>query len=1520
MIFLYKQIIIKTVNKILLTIVLVVISIPTILFITINSNRVQNAVIQRVTTILAETLGNHISTGNISISRFNKVNIHDLLVTDLYGDTALYTPELIGRLNLFTFSSRNIDFRKVVLNSADFRLYTDPKTDEISIKFITDRFKSDDSISTKPKLNLGIRSIEFINCRFSFKNETKTFDKPFGVDYADMDVLINKLIISNFKLLDDNVGGAGVGFHIRHLSGFEKSGIHLNLLSADFLVNKKIMSFKNLNICTIHSKLYANEISFHFDMIQDLSDDFITKVNMIVDIQSANVDFYCFSYFVPYFGMYSGSINVIGKVTGTVEDMKGENINVTFGEKTHINGNFDLKGLPDIWSTLIYADIIELVTCPHDIELIKIAGAPGHVVLPVTMLQFDFIEYKGNFTGFFDDFVTYGKFTTNLGAISTDLSIKPVVGSNKDTTFTFRGALKTENFHLGKLLIQPNIGDINMSGRVEGSVSSGGIINADIEGNIGSIELKNYNYQNIPVNGSINNRTYDGHATIDEPNIKVDFSGKVDMTETIPSFDFFANVERAQLFNLKLVENDSSSFAAFKIEAVFSGTNIDNLSGELNLENSLFRRKNREIEINDLLIFTKAIRDTNRFIVRSDIFDAQIWGQYQFLKLSESFFSLVKNFAPSWAPTSVSPDSLSDNSFRFEARFKDTQKLTDFFVDEFSVARGTHIEGHYDPAHRDFHFVLNVPNMMIGDLQLDGLFVNANVEDSTFVIEAGCLFFKPNKNLKFENPTVLARARGDSIGLDVRWNNWDTVLHRGNLSSKIFFERKQKPNNSIIPLIKIFSLPGQIVIANDVWDLKHEGVIIDSTAIKINNFQALKGEQKIDVSGVVSNFEHDNLEISLKDIDLMLLTSTLQFDKLLFDGVANGTAILSNLYRTPVFISDIDIEDFAFNNIKLGDTNLNATWDSYNRSVRVEAQSLLDDFLSMQIGGNFFVADQSLNFDVSINDVSVNILKPYLDDLFKGLEGTLSGNINVNGHISDPIMNGSIQVQRAALILDYTKTRYTFSGNASVVNNSIILKGIELFDRNKNSCKIADGYIAINDLFQNISYDLQFQVNNMEVLNTDKRDNNMFYGNIFATGVVIIKGNPQNVQFDITGRTERGSRFFLPLSSSDELSKTSFITFVDQSAITQRQERSLRSQNRRTDEVLTNETVPGTNLAININLEVTPDAETQLIFDEKIGDIMRARGRGNLNMIITGDRFDMKGTYTIEEGDYLFTVQRLLSGKYFTIEKGGIITWSGDPLGALLNLKATYTTRTSLFTLMNDENFKQLVPVECIMYITNILTNPNVRFELEIPNAGQEVRSFLNAATNSEEEKTRQFLWLLAFNRFYTDPNQMATEGTAGSGLESMGLATASEFLTGQLSNMLSHLSDAVDINFMYRPDTHHERHNYDFDIVTDTWGFHANLERAAENSENVGEFSFDMKVSNSNRLRFKVFNRANATYLSQNPYTQGVGLLFREEFNQLRDLFIRKKPSAIRREDNNDVSDNNQINVKNENKKNKNI
>ena len=151
---------------------------------------------------------------------------------------------------------------------------------------------------------------------------------------------------------------------------------------------------------------------------------------------------------------------------------------------------------------------------------------------------------------------------------------------------------------------------------------------------------------------------------------------------------------------------------------------------------------------------------------------------------------------------------------------------------------------------------------------------------------------------------------------------------------------------------------------------------------------------------------------------------------------------------------------------------------------------------------------------------------------------------------------------------------------------------------------------------------------NFLCLNTTQADNKMFYGTAYGTGVVLkITGPPKNLTMDISATTGKNTSIKIPLSNEGKLNEYNFITVMTDDTIEHR--RRFRNQ-------ITRLIYPG--LQINFDLTVTPDAEVQIIFDPKLGDIIKGKGNGNLDMKInTAGDFLMYGEYIIEEGDYLFT-------------------------------------------------------------------------------------------------------------------------------------------------------------------------------------------------------------------------------------------------------------------------------------------
>ena len=282
------------------------------------------------------------------------------------------------------------------------------------------------------------------------------------------------------------------------------------------------------------------------------------------------------------------------------------------------------------------------------------------------------------------------------------------------------------------------------------------------------------------------------------------------------------------------------------------------------------------------------------------------------------------------------------------------------------------------------------------------------------------------------------------------------------------------------------------------------------------------------------------------------------------------------------------------------------------------------------------------------------------------------------------------------------------------------------------------------------------------VLNTKPKDNEMFYGTAYATGVIGIKSSESGIAFDISARTDRNTRFYVPLSSSQSVGDYSFITFTSSDQLVTESERGVK----------TGPVQPEGSMSMNIDLEVTPDAEAQLVLDSKAGDVMRGRGNGRLNINLTPKGgFSISGDYIISSGDYLFTLGNILN-KRFSVTDGSRISWNGDIADADIDIRAVYKLEASLYDLMQIEELRNRIPVECHLHMTDRLMNPVIRFDIILPTADEQTRSYLRSAINTDDEMSRQFLYLLVMNRFYPDPaflSGASVPSTSAAGTSALG-------------------------------------------------------------------------------------------------------------------------------------------------------
>jgi len=192
------------------------------------------------------------------------------------------------------------------------------------------------------------------------------------------------------------------------------------------------MKFKNIIIRIDNSYIVSDSISFRQRDFDDYK-DFVALIKLDLAFQESNVSFIDIGYFAPKLKNIPLNIGLSGYIYGRINSLKGKDVRFQVGNQTELITDFDFNGLPDINQTYMFADFKKFTTYPEDFELINRFIEPDKKIkISDNLKKLGKISYEGNFTGFIDDFVTYGKFICALGKASTDISLKPIEGKNAD--------------------------------------------------------------------------------------------------------------------------------------------------------------------------------------------------------------------------------------------------------------------------------------------------------------------------------------------------------------------------------------------------------------------------------------------------------------------------------------------------------------------------------------------------------------------------------------------------------------------------------------------------------------------------------------------------------------------------------------------------------------------------------------------------------------------------------------------------------------------------------------------------------------------------------------------------------------------------------------------------------------------------------------------------------------------------------------------------------------------------------
>ncbi len=1448
---------------------LVLISVPAIGLLFFQNKQVQTSISNYIVNKFSKEIEAEVSISSIKYSFFKRLYIYDLLIEDQSGDTLISSEFTRIRIKKFKPDKLIVHLHSISCENAYFNIKVDDQRVN-NLKFLTDWLKSD--LPPEEKAVLKIDLIETVNSHYS---QTIALAKspPYGIDFSDMDVYDVNARVENVMTRMDTMH-----MDVTETSGLEKSGFILKGASFGLTLAPQFMTFSNCTVLTLGSRASIPVVDFRFNDYLDFREVFDSVYTQISSSNSF-LTLPDVSYFFYQLKNLKGEIFLDGNIHGKFGDLIGEDIEISYMDNSELDFDMRLTGLPSEDSLYMFFDFkkfqsnlptLKVLTSYHDYAIFN------DTVISQDIGNFD---YSGKFSGYATDFETSGLLNTELGSILFDLNMQP----DSNWSVQYKGSLGTSDFQIGKLLGQEDYIDrVSLNINVDGT-NENGEIDLLVNGLIDSLGIYNYNYRNINLTGQFVNKTFDGAFSIKDPNIDLNFTGKIDFEQDIPQFNFTLDVANLRPYYLNLREDDPEYFASFLLKTDLSGLRLDQLNGEVQLVNSFFKRTGSQVQIYNFLLTTQN-SDSSYISLKSDILDADIHGRYLMSQLPATFSSALNDHIEIFPGQSLVTDTVSD--FDFNINIKEANPFLDFFFPKFQVAVGSNINGYYRPNGDSFDFFLNgaLPYFKYKGFLMDQLELTSIADTNRFVLNLNSEKLSTQGDFKIMSPSFTTIAQQNKTEFSFQWNNDSLPLYSGDIKANGVLSHQS-------PGILDYELnidSSWFYYSDRLFTIPTSSISVQPQSISFDSMRIYGNEQFILADGKYSNNENDEIRITVNNIKLDNLSNL--SDNLIIDiqGKMSGEATIRSDNSKPVFISDLAVDSLFINENLLGNTLLVANWQEQEEELLIDISSTRDSVKTIDIKGSLKPSAGLLDFDVVLNQIPISTINPYLANVAEDIDGTIAANIFINGSLGKPQVNGNLYLQEFSFELNETQTRYSVSDNIRIYKSNFFFEGFDVVDEFNNKL-IVDGNITSTN-FKNFIFNLNLNADNFNFLNTTRTDNEQFYGDIFASAEVALRGPLEQLDISVSAKTEKHTNLNLPLYNAAEIQTTDFITF--------RRSEELEFVEKKQD------AGPVSGLTLDMDLEIASGANVQLIFDPKVGDIIEASGRGNIKIKIDENgEFTMFGDVLIQDGEYLFTLQNVINKK-FRVESGGNIVWNGSPTEAMIDLQAIYELKAAPYNLSpdpdSDESLKKRIPVHCLLSLQGDLGNPSIHPSITLPTAEPETKSLLDNNIGTDEELMRQFISLLVINNF------MSVDGIGADvagGINSGGMAagvTASELLSNQLSNWLSQISNDFDIGVNYRPGDQITSDEVEVALSTQLFDdriiLSGNLDVGGDETTTgsattniVGDFDLEFKVTD--KISLKAFNRANDDFILRTaPYTQGVGVFYRNEFDELSDLFKRKK------------------------------
>lgn len=1307
-------------------------------------------------------------------------------------------------------------------------------------------------------------------------------DPPIPHEFDENHLHITNI---NLALKQVNVVADSLFADITSLTAKERCGIEVKSLSAKAKVSQVQSYLDQLKLVTNYSNV-EGRYEMNYRNFHDFN-DYITKVNMKASLKPSTVSSLDIGYFANILNQYPINVSLKGNMTGTVDFMKATDIEL-HASQTNFIGDATITGLPDIEQTLFDVHAKRLKTSGPDLNRL----IPQTKVDGIAWNELKNIEFSGDYTGHVDDFRAKGDLVTSLGNGRVDVNM-----NFKSKITKYDGYVKTDNFQLGKLIQQSTLGKISIDGTIVGQGFDLNDLDAKVNASVSYIEFDNNAYHDITINGLVSRKKFDGIFISQDPNLALNFNGKLDLSGKQPTYNFNSRFIKFNLQKIGLTKEPviGSGMATLN----FTGDNIDNFLGSAVLKNLVIESKGKRLEMDYAMLESTQREGRKQLRLTSNLADAILDGKFNISQLPSGFQLYLYHYLPEYIPR---PSKFQDQAFTFDIQLKQIDTFVKMFAPDFQGGNQIWVNGDLNTYTQQFSMDATVPSFGYREFMLDSLVIIGAGDFNSLDLNANSRALTYNNDVIVPSFQLSSSMAHDTASLTINTQSINSVLGQASLSCKA---------TALNSNLYVHVLPSNMIINNMAWNFNSDHDLVFGERMYVKDFRIETGPQQIVIN--TRNDQTDDLVAELENIDLENISEIINIHGPRYVGHLNGKIEVVDFMNHPFVSASLFTNDFLrINQDTVGTVRTNVQYDVERKLLKINpGTSITRNESHGTVEGFVNASDSTIHIVTDVQKLSISFINQFLSDYIQNIRGYASGNVYVDGSLSNPGVSGKIDLNDASLKVLFLGTTYFIDQARFNFNNrKIEMDDITVRDERKgNYSGNVKGYISHQN-FKDFYLNFSVKSNNLLCLNTGEYDNELFYGYVPASINAKLTGMMNDVTVDIDAKPLKGAAFHLPINSTGDASTYDYIRFA----------RIGRNQEEEKEEIK-----DPTYVKLNMNIDATPDADVFIILDKNTGEQIIARGNGAISLNVDlGNSIEMFGAYQITEGKYLFNFRGLLA-KEFVIDEGSRITWGGDALNASMQVKALYNLPNplSLYPLVSDQlesldnndpdklEAKKLYKTQIELQLKGFLSQPEITFDILQPDnkaTGTPAYNKLEQIRNDEKELVSQAGVLLLLGNFKASDgisNTAYGQGAISSVSDLISSAVSSE-ITNQFQNLTGLKNISLNVNYKSTNsgllDNTAGRDQFSVNVsanllkdrIVVDFGNSLDVGKNANGTSTSnfvgGDFKAQFLLSEDGRLRLNAYRTNNLDVEGENFTKGGVGLSYKKVFNSFNDLFFPKR------------------------------